>query len=197
MDYAKYFEDSINQLKEQNNYREFLDISRLCGRFPYAKNNKNNEEIVVWCSNDYLGMGQNKSSIALAKETADLFGIGSGGTRNISGTNHPIVHLEKEMALLHKKEAAVVFSSGYVANESSIKALSKIIPNLVVFSDEKNHASIIYGIKNSGLTKHIFKHNDMDDLEDLLSKMVLTSPKLSFLNQFIQWMVTLAKLPKL
>ena len=158
MSYSKFFQDSINNLKQQGNYREFLNLSRICGKFPYAKNNNNNKEVVVWCSNDYLGLGQNENAILSAKKAVDEFGIGSGGTRNISGTNHPLVELEKEMADLHGKEMAIVFTSGYVANESSIKALAKIIVDLVIFSDQKNHASIIHGIKNSGLKKHVFKH---------------------------------------
>jgi len=178
MNYSKFFQDSINKLKEQNNYREFINISRICGKFPFAIDNKSKEEVIVWCSNDYLGLSQNKDSIFQVKETLDFYGIGSGGTRNISGTNNPLVELEKAMADLHKKEMAIVFSSGYVANESALKALSKIIPNLVIFSDEKNHASIIYGIKNSGLKKHIFKHNDIDDLENLLKQYDKTQPKL-------------------
>ncbi len=177
MDYNSYFSDSINKLKAEDNYREFLNISRICGDFPYALNNKNNQRIVVWCSNDYLGLGQNQDAIKVAQNAASQFGVGSGGTRNISGTNHPLVELEKEMADIHKKEASIIFTSGYVANESSIKALAKIIPNLIIFSDQKNHASIIYGIKNSGLKKHIFKHNDMVDLEELLAKYDKSQPK--------------------
>ncbi len=178
MDYSKFFQSSVDKLKDQDNYREFLDISRICNKFPYAKNNKNNQEIIVWCSNDYLGLGQNEDAIKAAQKAALEFGIGSGGTRNISGTNHPLVELEEEMAKLHKKEMAIVFSSGYVANESSIKALGKIIPDLVIFSDQKNHASIIHGIKNSGLKKHIFKHNNMEDLEKLLAYYDVSQPKL-------------------
>lgn len=178
MDYNTFFANSINKLKQENNYREFLDISRVCGDFPYAINNKSGKKIIVWCSNDYLGLGQNKDAIRAAQEAAEKFGVGSGGTRNISGTNQPLVELEKEIAALHKKELAVIFSSGYVANESSIKALAKIIPNLIIFSDQKNHASIIHGIKNSGLQKHIFKHNDMEDLENLLKEYDETHPKL-------------------
>lgn len=177
MDYNSYFSDSINKLKDEDNYRQFLDISRICGDFPHAINNTNNKKIIVWCSNDYLGLGQNQDAIKAAQDGALEFGVGSGGTRNISGTNHPLVELEEEMADLHKKEMAIIFSSGYVANESSIKALAKIIPDLVVFSDEKNHASIIHGIKNSGLKKHIFKHNDMSHLENLLSEYDKNQPK--------------------
>lgn len=177
MFYDKFCTESIDKLKQDGNYRQFTDISRICGKFPYAIN-KNNEKITVWCSNDYLGMGQNPDAILATKNAVDKFGIGSGGTRNISGTNHPLVNLEKEMANLHQKEMAIIFSSGYVANESSIKALAKIIPNLVVFSDVKNHASIIYGIKNSGLKKHIFSHNDIEDLEKSLNLYQKSQPKI-------------------
>ena len=178
MDYNAFFANSINKLKSKDNYREFLDISRVCGKFPYAINNKNNKEVIVWCSNDYLGLGQNEDAILASQNAAAKFGVGSGGTRNISGTNQPLVDLEKEMADLHKKEMSIVFTSGYVANESSIKALAKIIPNLIIFSDQKNHASIIYGIKNSGLEKRIFKHNDMEDLENLLKQYDESQPKI-------------------
>lgn len=178
MDYQSYFKNSIDKLNQENRYREFLDISRLRGRFPLALNNKNNREIVVWCSNDYLGLGQNKKAIAAAAKAAKQLGIGSGGTRNISGTNLPLTELEKETATLHNKEAALVFSSGYTANDATICALAKIIPDLVVFSDQKNHASIINGIKNSRLEKHIFYHNDMNHLESLLKLYDLNRPKL-------------------
>ena len=178
MNYLNFFTESTKKLKDQGNYREFLNISRLCGKFPYAINNKNQKKITVWCSNDYLGLGQDKAAILEACDAAHKFGIGSGGTRNISGTNHPLIELENEIADLHNKEKAIIFSSGYVANESTIKALSKIIPNLVIFSDSKNHASIIYGIQNSGLKKHVFKHNDMVDLENMLQKYNKSQPKI-------------------
>ena len=116
MNYLQFFTDSINKLKKQDNYREFLNISRLCGKFPHAINNKNQEIITVWCSNDYLGLGQDKNAILEACDAAHQFGIGSGGTRNISGTNHSLVELENEIADLHKKEKSIIFSSGYVAN---------------------------------------------------------------------------------
>ncbi len=178
MNYQNFFQNAINQLIEQNRYREFLDISRVCGQFPLAINNKNQQQITVWCSNDYLGLGQNNEAINAAIEAAKSFGIGSGGTRNISGTNQPLIELEKEVASLHNKEAALVFTSGYVANDATITTLAQIIPDLVVFSDQKNHASIITGIKNSRLEKRIFLHNDMDDLERLLKLYPLEQPKI-------------------
>lgn len=162
----------------QNRYREFLDISRICGQFPLAINNKNNQQIVVWCSNDYLGLGQNNNAINKAIEAVKCFGVGSGGTRNISGTHHYLVELETEIASLHNKDMALVFSSGYIANEGAITALAKIIPNLVVFSDAKNHASIINGIRNSRLEKNIFRHNDTEHLEELLRKYPSDRPKI-------------------
>lgn len=178
MNYKKFFQDTIDQLTSENRYREFLDISRICGRFPYAINNKNGKEIVVWCSNDYLGLGQNEAAINEAVAALEVFGIGSGGTRNISGSNKILINLEKKISELHNKEAALVFASGYSANESTITALAKIIPGLVIFSDQKNHASIINGIKNSRCKKHIFRNNNMDDLDGLLSNYDPKLPKL-------------------
>ncbi len=173
-----HFKQPIEQLRSENRYREFLDISRLCGDFPHAINNKNGQKITVWCSNDYLGMGQNPSAIDAAMTALKSYGTGSGGTRNISGTNHEVVKLEKELAQLHGKEAALTFVSGFVANDATIQTLAKIIPDLVIFSDEKNHASIIAGVKNSRLTKHIFRHNDVAHLEILLKKYPPEHPKI-------------------
>jgi len=133
---------------------------------------------VLWCSNDYLGMGQNSVAINAGINALKSYGTGSGGTRNISGNNALMVELEKTVAALHNKESALCFVSGYVANDAAIQALAKIIPNLVVFSDEKNHASIISGIKNSGLEKHIFRHNSMTHLEELLRKFSKETPKI-------------------
>jgi len=168
--FKKYFTQTINLFKEENRYREFIDIARICGDFPYAINKKNNQKIVVWCSNDYLGMGQNQAAIDSAINALKSYGIGAGGTRNISGTNTTIVELEKETAKLHNKESSLIFVSGYVANDTSIQALVKIIPDLVIFSDQKNHASIISGTRNSKAEKQIFQHNDIDHLEELLKK---------------------------
>jgi 5-aminolevulinate synthase len=164
----EFFSKKIDELKAENRYREFVNISRIRGRFPRAINNNNLREIIIWCSNDYLNMGQNDAAIASAIATLKSQGIGAGGTRNISGTHGEIVKLEKNLANLHQKEAALVFVSGYVANDASIQSLAKIIPNLVIFSDEKNHASIITGIRNSQAKKQIFRHNDVAHLEELL-----------------------------
>ena len=174
----EYFTKYLDQIKKDNLYRDFTNISRIRGEFPYAINQDNGRKIVVWCSNDYLGMGQNEQSIEKAIEAIESYGLGAGGTRNISGSSSALFDLEREVAKLHQKEAALTFSSGYVANDSAIQTLAKIIPDLVIFSDQKNHASIISGIRNSGAKKHIFKHNDMDDLEDLLKSYDLAQPKL-------------------
>ena len=176
--FEKYFIKAIEDLKSENRYREFVDIARICGDFPFAINKKNGQKIVVWCSNDYLGMGQNPQAISQAKKALEDYGIGSGGTRNISGNSSPILDLEKTVADLHHKESGLVFSSGYVANDGSIQALVKIIPNLIIFSDAKNHASIISGIRNSGARKHVFRHNDLNHLEELLKNYDLSQPKL-------------------
>lgn len=178
INYNSYFDNIIQTLKNEDRFREFVNISRICGEFPYAINKSNGKKIVVWCSNDYLGMGQNNSAINQAKLALDEYGIGAGGTRNISGNNSVIVELEHLVASLHNKEAGLVFSSGYSANDGAIQALVKIIPQLVIFSDEKNHASIISGIRNSGAIKHVFRHNDVSHLEELLKKYPLNQPKL-------------------
>jgi 5-aminolevulinate synthase len=174
----QYFRQTIADLKQENRYREFLNISRICGEFPYAINNTNGKRIVVWCSNDYLGMGQNEAAIAKAIQSLKDYGLGAGGTRNISGNNKNVVDLEAKLANLHKKEAALAFVSGYVANDAAIQALSKIIPDLVIFSDEKNHASIISGIRNSRAEKQVFRHNDVMHLEELLAAYSKERPKL-------------------
>ena len=173
-----YFKQVISKLQSENRYREFLDISRICGDFPYAVNNKNGQKVTVWCSNDYLGMGQNPAAIAEAISVLKCHGIGAGGTRNISGTNHAIVELERVVANLHGKDASLTFVSGYVANDATIQTIAKIIPNLVIFSDQKNHASIISGIRNSRAEKQIFRHNDMAHLEELLQKYSKDHPKI-------------------
>ncbi len=173
-----YFKQKITELREENRYREFVDISRICGEFPCAINNQNGKKITVWCSNDYLGMGQNPAAIQSAIDAINSFGVGAGGTRNISGTNHPVTLLEKKLAELHQKESALSFVSGFIANDATIQALAKIIPNLVVFSDAKNHASIIAGIRNSRLQKCVFRHNDMLHLKELLQSFPKDQPKI-------------------
>ena len=174
----QHFIDATNQLKEQNRYREFVDITRICNEFPHAINNKNKQKIIVWCSNDYLAMSQNRNAIDKAKLALDNYGVGSGGTRNISGNHNLITKLETEIAKLHNKESGLVFSSGYVANDATIQALAKIIPHLIIFSDQKNHASIIAGARNSKLKKYIFQHNNLIDLENKLRQVEINSPKI-------------------
>jgi len=176
--YQEFFITAIEHLKQENRYRNFVNISRLCRQFPYAINNHNQQKIIVWCSNDYLGMGQNQDSINLAKQALDQYGIGAGGTRNISGNNKPIVELEQAVADLHNKEKALVCSSGYITNDTAIQALNHIIENLIIFSDAKNHASIIAGIRNSKAKKHIFAHNNLADLEEQLKLYPKQQPKL-------------------
>ena len=172
----KPFENIIKQLKAEGKYRVFNDILRERGKFPksiwYGKYSI--KEITNWCSNDYLGMGQHKVVIDAMHTALDQTGAGSGGTRNISGTSHYHVALERELAILHKKKSALLFSSAYVANEWSLIALSKIVPNIVFLSDSKNHASLIQGIRHSGAAKLIWQHNDMSDLEAKLEQVTAT-----------------------
>ena len=173
MNYQSIFEDAIDQLKAEKRYRVFADLERIVGRFPRAmwrKEGKENEprEIVVWCSNDYLGMGQHQSVLGAMISTAQGLGTGAGGTRNISGTSHPLVELETELADLHGKEAGLVFTSGFVSNEAGISTIAKLLPNCLILSDELNHASMIEGIRRSGCEKKLWRHNDVEHLEELL-----------------------------
>jgi 5-aminolevulinate synthase len=172
----KPFEQLVKQLKAEGKYRVFNDILRERGKFPksiwYGKYSI--KEITNWCSNDYLGMGQHKVVIDAMHTALDQTGAGSGGTRNISGTSHYHVALERELATLHKKKSALLFSSAYVANEWSLISLSKIVPNIVFLSDSKNHASLIQGIRHSGAAKLIWQHNDMSDLEAKLEQVTAT-----------------------
>src|SRR3990170_8099757 len=171
MNYQRFFEDAIAQVQAERRYRVFADLERIVGRFPQAiwRSNGKAEEITVWCSNDYLGMGQHPDVIAAFQETARKMGSGAGGTRNISGTNHPLVELELELADLHGKEAALVFTSGFVSNEASIATIGRLLPNCLMLSDELNHASMIEGVRRSGAEKKIFRHNDIAHLESLLA----------------------------
>ncbi len=170
MDYSAFFKDTLSHIKKEGRYRIFANLERCAQDFPYAFIHKSGttSRVVVWCANDYLGMGQNEKVLQAMCLAATRVGAGAGGTRNISGTNHDHVLLEKELADLHDKEVALLFSSGYVANEASISALGRYLPNCVIFSDAHNHASIIQGIRNSGAKKEIFRHNDVQDLRQRL-----------------------------
>ena len=180
MNYDQTFADALKSIKEEGRYREFADIRRRCGSFPTAEHfsEEGTRDIKVWCSNDYLGMGQNARVIAAMHEAIDSAGAGSGGTRNISGTTHYHVELESELADLHQKESALLFTSGYIANDASISTLVKLLPGCVIFSDEKNHASMIEGIRHGGGPKHIWRHNDLAHLEELLKEHDLDTPKI-------------------
>ena len=180
MDYDRIFKSAIERLHEEGRYRVFIDVLRTKGSYPNARCFGGNgpKPITVWCSNDYLGMGQNPTVIAAMEEALHEVGAGSGGTRNISGNTHYHTELETELASLHGKEAALIFTSGYVSNEATLATLGKLLPGCVIFSDELNHASMIAGIKNSGCEKRVFKHNDLEHLEELLAAEDPETPKL-------------------
>jgi len=181
MDYRGFFEDAVDTLRQEKRYRVFADLERIAGRFPRAifrDNADNQREITIWCSNDYLGMGQHPVTIAAMQETAAKLGVGAGGTRNISGTNRPLVELERSLADLHRKEAALVFTSGFVSNEAAISTIARLLPDCVIFSDQLNHASMIQGVRQSGMEKKIFRHNDVAHLRELLASVDRKRPKL-------------------
>jgi 5-aminolevulinate synthase len=180
MNYETAIKDKIDALHAEGRYRVFADIIRKRGAFPKADHLKGDgrSDVTVWCSNDYLGMGQHPAVLTAMHAALDAAGAGSGGTRNISGTTHYHVELEAELADLHGKEAALLFTSAYVANDSTIATLAKLLPGLVIFSDEKNHASLIEGIRHGGGPKEIWRHNNVKDLESKLSKYSRETPKL-------------------
>jgi 5-aminolevulinate synthase len=181
MDYQSFFEKSINDLKTEGRYRVFANLERLAGQFPkalYHSADGASREVTIWCSNDYLGMGQNPVVLRAMHEALDKSGAGAGGTRNISGTTRYIVDLESSLADLHHKQAALVFSSGYTANEGSLSTIIKLLPECHVFSDSLNHASMIHGIRDGKSVRHIYRHNDLDHLEYLLKSAPYRAPKL-------------------
>ena len=181
VDYSRAFTQAIDRLHAEGRYRVFIDILRNKGAFPNARcfaGHNGPKPITVWCSNDYLAMGQHPKVIAAMEEALHDVGAGSGGTRNIGGNTHYHVDLEDELADLHGKEAALLFTSGYVSNEATLATLAKILPGCIIFSDELNHASMIAGIRNSGCEKGIYRHNDLDHLEELLRDADPEAPKL-------------------
>jgi 5-aminolevulinate synthase len=180
-DYRAAFRTAVEQVRQEGRYRVFADLKRHCGDFPRAtwtRDDGAEHEVVVWCSNDYLGQGQNPVVLQAMQDAITTYGSGSGGTRNISGTNHLHVELERELADLHGKQSALLFTSGYVSNEATLSSLYKILPGLIVFSDALNHASMIAGIRHGGGARHIFRHNDLEHLESLLKAAPADAPKL-------------------
>ncbi|MBN9479929.1 MAG: 5-aminolevulinate synthase, partial [Bordetella sp.] len=180
-DYKSAFQNSVEQVRSEGRYRVFADLKRVRGQFPRAvrrREDGSQQEVVVWCSNDYLGMGQHPAVVGAMQAEIERTGAGAGGTRNISGTTRSAVDLEAELASWHQKEAALLFTSGYVANEATLSTLQKILPGLIIFSDALNHASMIAGIRNGGGERHIFRHNDLAHLEELLAAAPAEAPKL-------------------
>ncbi|WP_296171886.1 5-aminolevulinate synthase [uncultured Brevundimonas sp.] len=180
-DYKSAFQNSVEQVRSEGRYRVFADLKRVRGQFPQAvrrREDGSEQDVVVWCSNDYLGMGQHPVVLDAMTNEIEAVGAGAGGTRNISGTTRSAVDLEAELASWHQKEAALLFTSGYVANEATLSTLQKILPGLIIFSDALNHASMIEGIRHGGGPRHIFRHNDLEHLEELLAAAPLGAPKL-------------------
>ena len=180
MNYNDFFASALDRLRDERRYRVFADLERIAGRFPHAVWHapEGPREVVIWCSNDYLGMAQHPKVIGAMVETATRMGTGAGGTRNIAGTNHPLVELERELADLHNKPAALVFTSGYVSNQTGIATIAKLLPNGLILSDALNHNSMIEGVRQAGTEKQIWRHNDLAHLEELLKAADPDRPKL-------------------
>jgi 5-aminolevulinate synthase len=179
--YDSFFDLRLQELHREGRYRVFADLERQVGRFPHALMRMNDgaeKTVTLWCSNDYLGMGHHPVVIEAMCDAARRHGAGAGGTRNISGTTHLHVALEKSLADLHGREAALLFTSGYISNEATLSTIARVLPDCVIFSDEKNHASMIAGIRGSGAEKHIFRHNDLAHLEELLAATERCRPKI-------------------
>ena len=180
IDYKAAVRTAVEQVRSEGRYRVFADLKRKRGELPRAiwRGPDGDREVVVWCSNDYLGQGQNPVVVEAMHAAIDEAGTGSGGTRNISGTTRYHVELEEELADWHGKQAGLLFTSGYVSNEATLSSLAKILPGLIIFSDALNHASMISGIRNGGALKHVFRHNDLEHLEQLLKAAPADAPKL-------------------
>jgi 5-aminolevulinate synthase len=178
MNYDALFDSAVREVKAEGRYRIFTDLERKVGQFPNAHSHRTGKDVVVWCANDYLGMGQHDVVRNAMTETINRMGAGSGGTRNISGTHHEIVKLEATLAELHRKPAALAFTSGYIANEASLSALGSVLDDAIIFSDAQNHASMIHGIRQSNAEKKVFRHNDIDHLAKLLALEPASRPKI-------------------
>jgi 5-aminolevulinate synthase len=180
MNYDAFFTDALATLRDERRYRVFADLERLAGRFPHAiwHSPEGSRDVVMWCSNDYLGMGQHPKVVGAMVETATKMGTGAGGTRNIAGTNHPLVELERELADLHGKPASLLFTSGYVSNQTGISTIANLMPGCLILSDAWNHNSMIEGVRRSGCEKLIWRHNDVVHLEELLKAAPPEQPKL-------------------
>ncbi len=178
IDYEAYFTRAVSQLKSEGRYRFFNDLARQAGQFPLAYSHSYGKDIVIWCSNDYLGMGQHPVVTGAMQQAIKRMGAGAGGTRNISGTHHAITELEETLAALHQKEAALVFTSGYISNEATLSTLPMLMKDCVIFSDACNHASMIHGIRYSNAERKIFRHNDIEHLRELLASVDIKRPKI-------------------
>ena len=199
MDYDRIFKSAIEHLHNEGRYRVFIDILRTKGSYPNAHCFGGNgpKPVTVWCSNDYLGMGQHPVVIEAMETALREVGAGSGGTRNISGNTHYHTQLEAELAALHGKEGALLFTSGYVSNEAALSTLGRLLPGCVIFSDALNHASMIAGIRNSGCEKRVFRHNDLEHLEELLSECDPALPKLIAFESVYSMDADIAPIPEI